>query len=83
VRLVRLAPQAPLARKDRKETLVRLARPALLVLRETLALRGPRVQLDRPGRKALRDLLARAEDLAGGRSFRAAAVSWCRPVSAG
>ena len=82
-------PKASPAHKDLKET---LAQPALrelwvrLVLRECLELRESRVllvQLAQPGRKALRDLLARLEGLSAGRSFKAAALSWCQLESAG
>ena len=81
--LAQLDPKAPPAHKDLKETPALLARR---VLRERLELQETQVllaQLDRPGRKALRDLLARLEGLSAGRSFKAAALSSSQLESAG
>jgi len=71
--------QAPTGHKDQRET------PVLLVLqvpREHPELRETPVQQDRPGRKALRDLLVRVEGLEAGKSFKAAALLSCRLESA-
>ena len=73
--LVPLDPQAPLVHKDQKET---LAQPELQETQVLPALRGPLVQLDRPGCKVL---LARVEGLTASRSFRAAAFLWFRLAS--
>ena len=73
--LAQLDPKALPAHKDLKVTLVRPALLDLLELRVPLALR---VQLGQPGRKALRELLARREGLLADRSFRTAALSSCR-----
>jgi len=86
---VRLDRKAPLVHKDQKEIRAQPARQVplgCLELQETqapLAQQGLLVQLDRPGRKALRDLLARVEGLTAGRNFRAAGLSSCRLESAG
>jgi hypothetical protein len=89
VQPVQLDPKASPAHKDLKETLVQPALRELwvrLVLRERLEFRESRVllvQLAQPGRKVLRDLLARLEGLSAGRSFKAPALSWCQLESAG
>ena len=67
--LAQLDPKALPAHKDLKVTLVR---PARLELLERLEQRVPlalRVQPGQPGRKALRELLARREGLLADRSF--------------
>ena len=74
---VRLDSKAPLAHKDLRETLVqpvrwaRRAPPAPLVRRDLPA------PLGQPGRKALRELLARREGFLAGRNFKTAVHSSC------
>lgn len=73
--LAQLDPKALPAHKDLKVTLVR---PAPLELLERLELRVPLALRVQPGRKALRELLARREGLLADRSFRTAALLSCR-----
>ena len=56
--------------------------PALLELQAPLVRQDLLAQLDRPGRKAPQDLLARREGLLAGRNFRTAARSLCLLESA-
>lgn len=66
--------KVPLVHKDQKEI---LAQAALRELRAQLGRQDLPAPLDRPGRKALRDLLARREGFLAGRNFKTVARSSC------
>jgi len=80
VLLAKLDHKEPQVHRDLKATPVL---PAPLERQAQLARWGLLAQLDRPVRKVPWALPARPEDLLAGRSFRAAACSWCQLESRG